>query len=99
MTKPVDDANADEKMQALIAADRLINRLRNDVAEGLKPDGLPHPETVYRLDPEPPEMNGQRPFGHIVEERKIASEVDQVRAAPDEPPKTPIGARLSGRDA
>jgi hypothetical protein len=106
VTEPVDGANADEKTQALIAADRLIDRLRQDVVEGLKPDGPADPNSPSRFDPEDPdalpdETNETRAFGQIVEDLETAPEVDQVRAALDEPPieKTRIGPGGARQDA
>lgn len=107
MGQPADGANADEKTEALMAADRLIDRLREDVVEGLKPDG-PRDPAADDFDPEdpeavPPETNEERAFGQVVEELDTAPEIDQVRAALDEPPieKTKTGPGLSAltRDA
>ena len=107
MSEPVDGANADEKTKALIAADQLIDRLREDVVEGLKPDG-PRDPAADDFDPEDPEAvapetNEERAFGQVVEELDTAPEIDQVRAALGEPPveKTKAGPGLSaaGREA
>jgi hypothetical protein len=91
MSEPTDGGNADAKTQALIGADRLINRLRDDVVQGLKPDGPGDPSREARIDPEnpqavPDETNEARAFGDIVEDLETAPEVDQVRQALDEPP-------------
>ena len=108
MSAPTDGDNADEKTKALIGADRLINRLRDDVVQGLKPDGPGDPALEARIDPEnphavPEESNEARAFGDIVEELETAPEVDQVRQALDEPPveQTKVGPGLEAllRDA
>jgi hypothetical protein len=98
-------ANTDENTQALIAAERLIGRLKDDAVQGLKPDGAgdrprDRPSDV-RIDPEaadavPYETNEERAFGDIVEELDTAPEIDEIRKALDEPPveKTRVGPGL-----
>jgi hypothetical protein len=60
--------NCNEATEALIAADQLITRLQDKVAEQLPPDsGIP-PERAY---------------GKVIEELETAPEIDQVREALD----------------
>ena len=58
--------NCDEKVEALDAADRLITRLQDTVAEQLPPDSGLDAEDAY---------------GEIIAELETAPEVDQVREA------------------
>jgi hypothetical protein len=58
--------NCDEKVEALDAADRLISRLQDKVAEQLPPDSNIDPEDAY---------------AEIIGELETAPEIEEVRDA------------------
>jgi hypothetical protein len=91
MSEPTDGGNADEKTQALIGGDRLINRLRDEGVQGMKSDRHGDPSREARIDAESPpavpdEPNAASAFGDIVEALETAPEVDPGRKALGEPP-------------
>lgn len=77
--------NCDEKVEALDAADRLITRLQDKVAEQLPPDSGVDADEVY---------------GDMIAELETAPEIDEVRRAMGRDPDR-FGAprdRMSGPD-
>jgi hypothetical protein len=94
MSEPTDGGNADEKTQALIGGDRLINRLRDEGVQGMKSDRHGDPSREARIDAESPpavpdEPNAASAFGDIVEALETARRL--TRGA------RPSASRPSGR--
>jgi hypothetical protein len=71
MDHPAHGKNADEKTEALIAAERLIDRLQDEVGEQLHPDSGIEDEQAY---------------AEVIDELETAPEIETVRKALDEKP-------------
>jgi hypothetical protein len=75
-----DDAqlpNCDDKTEAVLAADRLLDRMQGEVAAQLKPDSG---------------VEAEQGYGQLIEELETAPEVRTIRAAAERP-SAPFGSQ------